>query len=64
MAVVTISRQFGAGGHTLGKLVADKLGYSFVDEEIIQRVAKKARVSTNWNSLLSTKLMRRLATAL
>ena len=48
MAVVTISRQFGAGGHTLGKMVADKLGYSFVDEEIIQLVAKKARVSTNW----------------
>jgi len=48
MAVVTISRQFGAGGHTLGKMVADKLGYSFVDEEIIQLVARKARVSTNW----------------
>lgn len=48
MAVVTISRQFGAGGHTLGKIVADKLGCSFVDEEIIQMVAKKARVSTNW----------------
>ena len=48
MAVVTISRQFGAGGLTLGKMVADKLGYSFVDEEIIQLVARKARVSTNW----------------
>lgn len=48
MAVVTISRQFGAGGHTLGKMIADKLGCSFVDEEIIQMVAKKARVSTNW----------------
>ena len=48
MAVVTISRQYGAGGHTLGKMVADELGYSFVDEEIIQLVAKKARVSTNW----------------
>ena len=48
MAVVTISRQFGAGGLTLGKLVADYFGYSFVDEQIIQYVAKKARVSTNW----------------
>ena len=48
MAVITISRQFGAGGRTLGKLVADQLGYDFVDEEIVQMVAKKARVSTNW----------------
>ena len=48
MPVVTISRQFGAGGRTLGKIVADKLGYDFVDEEIIQMVAKRARVSTNW----------------
>lgn len=48
MAVLTISRQFGAGGRTLGRLAAEKLGYDFVDEEIIQMVAKKARVSTNW----------------
>jgi len=48
MPVVTISRQFGAGGRTLGRLVADQLGYDFVDEEIVQMVAKKARVSTNW----------------
>lgn len=48
MSVVTISRQFGAGGRTLGRLVAGQLGYDFVDEEIIQMVAKKARVSTNW----------------
>ncbi len=48
MPIVTISRQFGAGGRTLGRLIADQLGYTFVDEEIIQMVAKKARVSTNW----------------
>jgi len=48
MPVVTLSRQFGAGGRTLGKMVAETLGYDFVDEEIIQLVAKKARVSTNW----------------
>ncbi|RJQ56054.1 MAG: cytidylate kinase-like family protein [Desulfobacteraceae bacterium] len=48
MPVVTISRQFGAGGRTLGKLVAEALGYSYTDEEIIQMVATRARVSTNW----------------
>jgi len=48
MAVVTISRQFGAGGKTLGEMVAKKLGYTFVDNEIIQMVAQKAKVSTRW----------------
>ena len=48
MAVVTISRQFGAGGITLGKAVAERLGFPFLDNELIQMVARKARVSTNW----------------
>ncbi|BBO84385.1 AAA family ATPase [Desulfosarcina ovata] len=48
MAVITISRQFGAGGITLGKMVADSLGYTFADSDIIQRVAKEANVSTHW----------------
>ncbi|MDF1591238.1 MAG: cytidylate kinase-like family protein [Desulfobacterales bacterium] len=48
MAVITISRQFGAGGKTLGDMVAKKMNYSFVDNEIIQMVAKKAKVSTHW----------------
>lgn len=45
MAVITISRQFGAGGRTLGKLIAEKLDYRFLDDQIIQEVAKHARVS-------------------
>ena len=48
MAVITISRQFGAGGITLGKMVADELGYTFADKDIVERVAKEANVSTNW----------------
>lgn len=48
MAVITISRQFGAGGKTIGKMVADKLGYTFVDEDIIQIIAEKAKVSPGW----------------
>lgn len=48
MAVLTISRQFGAGGITLGKMVSEKLDYHFYDEEIIQLVAKKAKVSKHW----------------
>ena len=48
MSVITISRQFGAGGKTLGEMISTKLGYTFVDDEIIQMVAKKAKVSKNW----------------
>ncbi len=48
MAVITISRQFGAGGKTLGKLVSKNLGYTLFDEEIIQKVAAMAKVSTSW----------------
>jgi cytidylate kinase len=48
MAVITISRQFGAGGKTLGKMIADELGYTFADSEIIQRIAKEANVSTDY----------------
>ncbi len=48
MAVITISRQFGAGGKTLGKMVAEKLGYTFADDHIIQMVAEAANVSPHW----------------
>lgn len=48
MAVITISRQFGAGGKTLAKMIADELGYEFADSEIITRVAEMANVSTHW----------------
>ena len=48
MAVITISRQFGAGGKTLGKMVADQLGYTFADDDIIMMVAEAANVSPHW----------------
>ena len=48
MAVITISRQFGAGGKTLGEMIAKQLGYTFADAEIVQRIAKEANVSPHW----------------
>ncbi len=47
MAVITISRQFGAGGKTLAQNVADRLGYKIAHEEIIEKVAEKAKVSAD-----------------
>jgi len=56
MSVITISRQFGAGGRTLGKMIADALGYRFLDDLIIQELAVKAQVTTD-----SIKSMERTA---
>lgn len=54
MAVITISRQFGSGGETLGKMIASKLGYIFADANIIQRIAIEANVSPNFVKLVET----------
>ncbi len=47
MAVITISRQFGAGGRTLSKMIAEKLNYQFLDDQILQEIARQAKVSKN-----------------
>lgn len=36
--VITISREFGSGGRTVGKLLAEKLGYNYYDSELIEKV--------------------------
>lgn len=45
MAVVSISRQYGAGGRMMGEKIAEKLGYRLVDRAILTEVAHKAGVS-------------------
>lgn len=37
--VITISREFGSGGRTIAKAVAEKLGYRFFDSELVERIA-------------------------
>jgi len=48
MAVIAISRQIGSGGRAFGKMIAEELGYTFADNEIIQRLSKEANVSSKW----------------
>ena len=45
MAIISISRQFGAGGKTLAERLATRLGYQFVEDELLSLVAKAANVS-------------------
>ena len=48
MAVITISRQFGAGGKTLGDMIAKKLNYTVLDSTIIHELSKESNVSEDW----------------
>lgn len=45
MAIITISRQFGAGGRTLSGRLAKTLNYNLFDDALIQELARKAKVS-------------------
>ncbi len=48
MSVLCISRQFGAGGKTLGQRLAKRLGWTFVYNDVLNQVAKEAKVSLDW----------------
>lgn len=43
--VITISREFGSGGRTIGRQLADRLGYRFYDRELVDEVAKRSGFS-------------------
>ena len=45
MPVVTIARQYGAGGEPVGQLVARELGADYVDRQIIAEVARRLDLS-------------------
>ncbi len=40
--VITISREYGSGGHQIGELIAQKLGIAFYDKELISLAAKES----------------------
>ena len=37
--LITISREFGSGGRSVGRMVAEKLGIPFYDKELVDQVA-------------------------
>ena len=41
MPVITIGRQIGAGGRTVGHMLASKLGADFLDSQLIDEVARQ-----------------------
>ena len=65
--VITISRELGSGGHTIGKKLADRLGVRFCDKELIKELSKRFNLTPssierlksekkNWLSDFITKL--------
>ena len=40
--IITITREFGSGGRTIAKKLAEKLGYAYYDYEIVQQIAQES----------------------
>ena len=60
MPVITISRQFGAGGKTLGRRIADTLGYFYADEDIIERAVVEIHISSDGRKIIETESVDKL----
>ncbi|MBW1979765.1 MAG: cytidylate kinase-like family protein [Deltaproteobacteria bacterium] len=45
MAVVTISKNFGCGARDLGRRLAKRLGYAYIDKAYFQKIAEQLDVS-------------------
>ena len=45
MAVIAVSRSFASGGRELGRLLARRLGYHYVDKSLFQKIAQDLHVS-------------------
>lgn len=43
--IITISREFGSGGRSIGKAVAKRLGMNYYDREIIEKIAEETGLS-------------------
>ncbi len=46
--IITISREFGSGGRSIGKAVAEKLNIPYYDKELIKEVAQETGLSPEY----------------
>ncbi len=46
--IITIGRELGSGGRTIGKLVANRLGIAYYDHELIDEAAKKTGLAPQY----------------
>ena len=46
--IIAIGRQFGSGGRTIGKKVAERLGIPCYDDEVLERMAKESGYAADY----------------
>lgn len=46
--IVTISREFGSGGRTIGKLLAEQLGIKCYDSQLIEKIAAESGLDSTY----------------
>lgn len=46
--VITITREFGSGGRTIGKELAKRLGYDFYDYNLVQTIAQESGLAESY----------------
>lgn len=46
--IVTISREFGSGGRTVGKHLAEKLGIHCYDQELLEKIAEESGLAKEY----------------
>lgn len=54
--VITISREYGSGGHYVGELLAKRMGLNFYDKNLINLISKKSGLSKEYVEENSQKL--------
>ena len=48
--IITISREFGSGGRTIGKGVAEKLGIPCYDHEVIEQLVERSGLAADYGT--------------
>ena len=55
--VITISREYGSGGHYVGELLAKRMGINFYDKNLINLISKKSGLSKEYVEANNQKLV-------
>lgn len=54
--VITISRELGSGGSTIGKMIANQLNISYYDRELIDKAAEKSGLTSKYVETAEQKI--------
>lgn len=46
--VISIDREYGSGGHAIGKMIAERLGLQFYDSELVYLTASQSGLTPDY----------------